>query len=239
MRSRRFARAADAEDLPPLLWLYFPPLMLLVQYVTRFMDPDFYRTWIEPELGLVELATPALLVPAILCGIAATRRWQRYPAVWLGPWMLALTLGCIYFAGEELSWGQQLVHWDTPDLFRRLNDQGETNLHNMSSWLDQKPRAALKAFVIVGGIIMPLWQAATGRRYQPRFNWQYWFWPSRVCLPSAVLAVALSLPQYATKLTGWRLPFPFDIRASETIEYYYALFLALYLVSIWRRLDQL
>ena len=26
--------------------------------------------------------------------------------------------------------------WETPEYIARINDQGETSLHNMSSWLD-------------------------------------------------------------------------------------------------------
>ena len=31
---------------------------------------------------------------------------------------------------EELSWGQHLFKWETPQLFLETNRQGETNLHN-------------------------------------------------------------------------------------------------------------
>src|SRR3546814_4167282 len=53
-------------------------------------------------------------------------------------------------AGEEASWGQHYAGWLTPDNWQALNDQGETNLHNTSSWLDQKPRTLLEIGVIVG-----------------------------------------------------------------------------------------
>jgi hypothetical protein len=55
-------------------------------------------------------------------------------------------------------------------------------------------------------------------------------------VPTAVLAIAIGLPQRLEKLFGWPIPYPLDIRASETQEFYFALFLALYLVSFQRRL---
>lgn len=33
---------------------------------------------------------------------------------------------------EEVSWGQRVFDWSTPEPLKRLNVQGETNLHNLS-----------------------------------------------------------------------------------------------------------
>src|SRR3546814_16819658 len=65
-------------------------------------------------------------------------------------------LGSVYMAGEEASWGQHYAGWLTPEGWQAINDQGETNLHNTSSWLDQKPRTLLAIGVLVAGIIVPL-----------------------------------------------------------------------------------
>ena len=50
-------------------------------------------------------------------------------------------IGLTYFFGEEISWGQNIFYWESPALFIELNNQGETNLHNMSNLLNQLPRA--------------------------------------------------------------------------------------------------
>ena len=46
-------------------------------------------------------------------------------------------LGIIFLIafGEEVSWGQRIFNWDTPEGFKDLNAQKETNLHNL--WLFQ------------------------------------------------------------------------------------------------------
>ncbi len=107
----------------------------------------------ESELGIVELATPAVLLVAIAAGGAALRYRGRFPGAWLNLWVPLVTLACFYFAGEELSWGQHLFGWATPEYWNTINDQGETNLHNISSWFDQKPRMLLELFVLYGGIV--------------------------------------------------------------------------------------
>jgi hypothetical protein len=49
-------------------------------------------------------------------------------------------IGLIYYLFEEISWGQHFFKWNTPDLLAELNDQNETNFHNISNLFNQIPR---------------------------------------------------------------------------------------------------
>ena len=57
--------------------------------------------------------------------------------------------------GEEISWGQHLLKWETPEFFKIYNIQNETNLHNMSNLLNELPRSlvliwcSLSIFIIL------------------------------------------------------------------------------------------
>jgi hypothetical protein len=110
------------------------------------------------------------------------------------------------------------------------NDHGETNLHNTSSWFNEKPRQLLELFVLYGGIIHVLLQRGVKK------GWRAWFWPTYVCLPSALLAMLVQVPE---RLLSW---FGMDLSAihwsnwPELEELYLALFLFLYLWSILYRL---
>ncbi len=53
------------------------------------------------------------------------------------------TLGIIYFFLEEISWGQHYLKWETSEILKSLNNQGETNIHNISNIFDQLPRGIL------------------------------------------------------------------------------------------------
>ncbi len=48
--------------------------------------------------------------------------------------ILLMGLLLIVFAGEEISWGQRILNFDTPDSLARINRQGETTLHNLNFW---------------------------------------------------------------------------------------------------------
>ena len=118
----------------------------------------------------------------------------------------------------------------------RINDQGETSLHNISSWLDQKPRGLLLTWVLVGGILYPIWARFRFPRGVPAAAWRAWFWPGYVCLPAAALSVLVRLPEYARLWFDAAPPSWLTFRASEPQEYGFALFLLVYLWSLYLRL---
>lgn len=205
--------------------------MLIFVMGVRAYDVATYRAVFNGELGVVELATPAVLFLGIAFGFSALRYRQYLPGRLARVWIAMLTLGCVYFAGEELSWGQHVFGWGTPEYFAKVNDQQETNIHNISSWFDQKPRLLLELWVLIGGVIYPL----VWCRLRSPSRRQSWFWPTLVCVPSAALAILVRLPE---RLKSWLelSTLPLEIRYSESQEYYFALFLAVYLASAWARL---
>lgn len=225
----------ETAEVPRWAWLWLPPSLLLVDLLFRVADRPLYaRLWLSED-GLMENATALLLLPGIVAGVLILRRANRLPSRIAQAWMGLTLLGAIYFAGEEVSWGQHWFGWGTPELIARLNDQDETNLHNMSSWFDQKPRLLLELWVLGGGVFYPLWLGWRGRADVPG-HWAYWIMPTRPLLPTAALAILVKVPE---RLQDWfgvpSLP-PLDMQYSETQEFYFAIFLSLYLSSVYLRL---
>jgi hypothetical protein len=102
---------------------------------------------ITDEDAILEWGQVVLYVTAgAFAFVTALRLWRsgsRVPAL---AW-LALTLGCVFVTGEEVSWGQRIFHWATPESLRAINRQGETNLHNIRSVLN-----GVNAVLLVGGL---------------------------------------------------------------------------------------
>ncbi len=216
------------------MWLGLPIVVTLFIVITIIFFPKQIKFIIEQENGIVELGTTVVLLPAIIAGVLCFMRRRLLPVKWLGYWLLLVTLGCVYIAGEEISWGQHLLSWGTPEYFQKLNDQNETNIHNMSSWFDQKPRLLLEISILIGGVILVLWRKFMGITYA-RSDWRRWFWPDMQCFPAAILAIAARLPERYQSITGnW--PLPVHIRLSEVQELYFAVFLLIYLLVAYRRL---
>ncbi|HHY85888.1 MAG TPA: hypothetical protein GYA07_10225 [Verrucomicrobia bacterium] len=214
-------------------------VIAVVGGVYGLTDPEGFARHLERDsadltTGAVEHLTVLVLIPGILLSLYAFARYRRrLPDGWLRAWVLAWSLACIYFAGEEASWGQWYFGWSTPEPLAALNDQNETNLHNMSSWLDQKPRALVELFIVVAGIILPLWRVIARA---PVFRrgvlsvWEPWIVAPASLSIAAVLfvvsKVARALPGDALDIFG----------GSELREFLIAWFLAWYLASYWARL---
>ena len=225
------------SDVPAWLWLWFPVLFLVFIIAVILYDFELGKTMVGNENHLVELGTPIILIPGIVAGVLSFRLRHLLPGHNLAVWVVLITLACVYFAGEELSWGQQLFKWETPEMIKAVNDQNETNLHNISSWLDQKPRLLMELWVLIGGILLPLWRIIRKTSY-PASDWKHWFWPEYTCLPAAFLAILVKVPERLKDFFDYRL-FENNVRYSELQEFYIAFFLSMYLYSIYKRLDKL
>ncbi len=227
------AAGAGPERLSVLWWLVLPVAAALFLLITGHAAPGFYAVWLGSESrGLLELGQVLLLLAGLVCGLRmlAMAGLRRRPWLWL--WVALVSLACLTIAGEEASWGQHYFGWATPEGWSRINDQNETNLHNVSSWFDQKPRLLLELGVVLGGIVAPLlvlWRPALRRR-----PWAV-ILPPLLCLPSALLAEISRMAERLLGLAGSNGYLFY--RASEVQEFYFYLFMLLYLMVLRRRLQ--
>jgi hypothetical protein len=184
--------------------------------------PSKYYTYFVGENGPIELFQFILLVISSLLALFLIRLSTHIKNHLLFIFFLIIFFGTIYIGGEEVSWGQHFFNWSTPESWAKLNDQNETNLHNTSSWLDQKPRLILELGVIFGGIIFPLIL-----RFKDKI-FPHWFMiilpPGRMCM-IALCFVVLKLSDKIGDLTSLVL---FG-RASEMTEMYIYYFILIYL----------
>lgn len=228
-------KSHSVEDLSPL-WFWLPMGLVVLQFAVRFVSPEMHDLYIQGqrETGLIEFLTPLALIPGVVLGILALRRWQWLPNFFSRLWVAMVTLGAFYMAGEEVSWGQWLFYWDTPEHWAAINDQNETNLHNTSAWLDQKPRLLLELWALIGAI--RIWVLdARGKKTDPGTT-AYWFWPGRPLAWTGLLSALVMMPERVKDWWGIRLPTPFDIRVTETQELVLGFFLSFFLASVWLRL---
>ena len=79
------------------------------------------------DIGPLEYGTAIFFgVSAALLTLAAFRASGWNGAVYLGA-----AIVCFFVAGEEISWGQWIFHWQPPEALAAVNLQHETNLHNL------------------------------------------------------------------------------------------------------------
>ena len=141
------------NDLNPFFWFIFPILITLIFFIVKFLNINLFIAYFKGEKGIIENGTFLFLFFAIITAFSVLNKLKKKINLkTLYFFIIFFLIGLIYFTGEEISWGQQWFKWETNIFFKTINDQSETNFHNISSWLDQKPRFLLTFFVISGGI---------------------------------------------------------------------------------------
>lgn len=213
-----------------LLCYVIPTIFMIVQMVVELSFSADLLSRLHSENGPHELIQFCVISFAVLAGIGVLikilprLRENRL----LFAWVLLATVCSFYVAGEEISWGQQVAGWATPEGWSHINDQQETNLHNTSSWLDQKPRLLLELSVIAGGIVIPFMRRFVPRSLPRTFEVLY---PQNHLFLVGVLAI---LPKGLDRLLNL-----FDVmllvRASELQETFFYYFVLLYILDLSRK----
>ena len=222
--------AGHDAAIPRWLWLHLPIALIVVLHFAAAAAPAFYERWLIPEDGAIEWATPAALVLAMLIAAGTIR---SAPRRWIRVWLALFVAGCLYFAGEEVSWGQRIFRWQTPQPWAAINKQDETNIHNVSPMFDSKPRLLFSVGVLVGAVIYPL--SARARRALDRVVPRE-IWPSIVCAPAAIIGLAAGLPERMARLVTDAPPALLVIpEPGEVKELYLAVVLALYAATLRQR----
>lgn len=233
-------RAVDRVPAP--LWLWAAPLSIVSQVVLNAFGDPVYRRWMRGETGLVESATVVFLVGGIACALRCWRLRARVRWRGFGPAALVFALGLFFFAGEEASWGQHWLGFDTPAAIAARNDQGEFNLHNipaLAGVFDQLPRTLLTVAAFVGGVLAPLVRRRRDGTRERDFTTagpSGWMWPSAACVPAALCAVTVKLPEKLFAALDRPVPYLIDVVPGETKELCLALLLFVYALGMQRAL---
>lgn len=116
----RWAKLVGAGTLAALP---FAVVVLLPDGTTRaLVSEDSIVEWIG---ALAWLAASGLFAATLVVQRRIGRR-----AIMGTIALVGLTLMCFVAAGEEISWGQRLLGYDTPEAIARDNLQSEMNIHN-------------------------------------------------------------------------------------------------------------
>lgn len=241
--SPNLSTAPQFRDLPKWLWLWVPLIYVTLHYTLAGISEEVYAQYMgRGEFGNNELMTMSILALAIAIGLNTL--WiMRGMGDWrLWIWIFLGTLGCIYFGGEEASWGQHLIGWESSEAWQEFNDQQETNLHNSDKYgplLDQLPRNLITLGMLVGGVFAPIWRRLKNLQLNPA-NIHFWIWPTVVCLPTGLIGATISgqEPLYEALMSTLGLEHT-NIPTGEIKEWYAGFFLMIYLASFNLRFRQI
>lgn len=221
------------KEIHKLVWLVLPIVVAAMPYIARMISLDTDR-YMYSETGIIENITVIFLLAAIIACLLFLFAKKRIQIAGFKVWMVFFLLGAIYYAGEEMSWGQHFFGWVTPEQWTEFNDQQETNLHNTAAIFDQIPRTLLSLAALIGGVIIPIYRKV--KNHVPSKESVFdWLLPTYVCLPAALLSLLVSWHEKVYEIFDFNIPTVLDIRAGETKECLLALFMMMYALSVWYR----
>jgi Ni/Fe-hydrogenase subunit HybB-like protein len=128
-------------------------VVLLGMYAALLLPDDVISWLLKEERPLEGVGAVGLLLASILSFLLWRRERREGGHRWLTLSYLGLAIVFFVAFGEEISWGQRILGLETPESLESLNDQGETNLHNLSTG---KANALFQLFWIVMGVLIPL-----------------------------------------------------------------------------------
>ncbi len=255
-------------DLPRwLTWFVLPALGLAVILLlvlelcfgAEAMRSGFYPqpdgqtvTWyvfVTFKEGPTEYAAVLILIPGIVAGVYSVIHRKRFPDKRLRVWAMILALGLFYFAGEELSWGHHIAvsffgKEAQPETMTALglNEQGETNIHNLDNFvgkmLGRNSKNVVELWCYVGALAAPLILTRRKPALTPS-DTGYWFWPTSATVVCAAMVFLTYRPvRLYIKLFAYEKE-PYWARQSELQEFFMAATLVIYVSSIALRLRQM
>jgi hypothetical protein len=152
------------------------------------------------EDGPVEWAQFVIIFAASIVFAVAAARAYRLGRPGLAIIYMIVALGSFVTAGEEISWGQRVFGWATPEVLEPINHQGESNIHNIS--IVQHAFNVGELVAGLYGLIIPIaWLSSSVRRGLGR-------WLDPILVPPICLVALFFLP-FAYRTARYLLfPFP-------------------------------
>lgn len=127
-----FAREAEAWGLTPgsALTIALAPVMAALAFIAAVPFPRWFL-WLIDEDSLLETLQFVLILAAAVLLARLSATLFRGGRGGMGTLYLLATLGAVFVAGEEISWGQRIFGWSTPEALETLNAQQEISVHNI------------------------------------------------------------------------------------------------------------
>lgn len=145
------------------LWLVFLTLIMYLQPFDRFdtfASEDGFAEYLQ--VGILLLTSKVILTELLYNKkIVKIKR-----LVFIG-----VMVGLVFLTMEEISWGQRLFNWRTPEYLSTVNVQNETTIHNIG---------ILNQLQLVGYLVITA--LGTFLTFKPLNKEKPWFWnPPRAC----------------------------------------------------------
>lgn len=216
-------------------WILFaglPVASLLAYFLLLGTLPTRWVRFLLSETGPVELGTALLFFAASFVAVGHLRRHRDVPAGYRALFVLFAIAG-LFVALEEISYGQHLVEFESPQWFMENNKQQETNLHNL---IGSKPSRRVRTLGNISFpvfcLVLPLIFLRNREAWTPG-HWPYYLLPRTELISLTIVSLLVTVPK---KFPENMLAHDWQTRLGEVKEFYWALIAFLYICLMSKRL---
>ena len=110
--------------------LVLPFIIAASGVVAALMGKEAYKM-LTSEDKIVETLQVICWIISFVLTIIVVKKSAAAGEILVSVLFGVLAAGIIFMIGEEISWGQRLFGWETPESYAAINKQEETNLHNI------------------------------------------------------------------------------------------------------------
>jgi len=108
-------------------------LVAVFSYFLYYSDYSTFNKLMRKENHPVELITFVFLLAGAITGFIFSYKLAKSGEKLVSIFYFIFAFGLLFVAMEEISWGQWIFKFHTPDYMRGLNRQNEFNVHNIES----------------------------------------------------------------------------------------------------------
>jgi hypothetical protein len=177
------------------------PIALMVAYIVAWqvLSPE-QRMAVNDEMGTVEnIGTFFFFVAGVVGVTLFFRSKGRAPTVWRFFYLL-YGLGALFIAAEEVSYGQHILNFNSPEYFKQYSKQKEVNLHNLGGDAMSKTlRRVAEIAVPIAAVIAPVVILLLDRKAFTPGHWPFYtlpLWEAATCLLLADLCYFMRKGQW-------------------------------------------
>ena len=105
-------------------------------------------------------------------------------------------LGLSYFFLEEISWGQHIISFNTPEILKNINNQNEFNLHNISNLFNELPKSLVFIWCGLTILFIKFFKLEVKNSYYTIIN------PSNQLIKISIVLIIFTIPNLIVSKFG-------------------------------------
>lgn len=224
------------KDVPIWIWLWLVPTPYIAQFIFLYLDTGklYFHKVFTGEAGIIEIGTALFLFFAVIFAIPCIRLAQQRKLTGMSVLLSIYAVGCFLLLGEEISWGQHVFDWQSPDYFIENNEKNETNLHNMGFINRSIAKWIVVIGMVAGGVVLPLTFRWRKSIYSAVEHWISWLFPTTVCVPVGLIVFVSHISSKNGFLDTAAVEAGLSLR--ESTELYISIFFLIYVASLYIRM---